>query len=119
LAGETIDLNAPLGPARWPALHQAVAYGWQPMVETLLQLGADPNVRIEHNTTAGGMVPLDFAKDELMTTLLLQAGAMVDTTDKRGMTPIDWARFRRLSRVAEALERFGASRVGTPRECWS
>ena len=102
---EGINVNAPLGHAHWPPLHQAVVYGHHEMVKVLLQHGADPNLRIRYNRMAKGMVPLDFATNVTIVESLLQAGAKPDCKDKKGMRPVDYAIFRKLDGVIRIFQR--------------
>lgn len=111
LLADGINVDAPLGRAQWPLLHQAVAYGHHEMVEVLLKQGADPNLRIRYNRMAQGMVPLDFATDEKLAENLIQAGAKPGRKDKKGWTPVDYAIFRRLDDVVRVFQRYRANAV--------
>jgi len=72
-------------------LHYAVSDGYTPMVELLLDCGADPNAKDDRDFT-----PLHRAADggRMHTAeLLLRKGASIDVRDDNGMTPLHLASF--------------------------
>jgi truncated hemoglobin YjbI len=92
-------------------LHDAAAQGNQRMVELLLRLGADPNVK-----TAGGHAPLYSVANECLVNgggnivrALVQAGAQVDARSRaQKCTALHMAARRGTAEVAEALLDCGA-----------
>ncbi|MBU6409272.1 MAG: ankyrin repeat domain-containing protein [Verrucomicrobia bacterium] len=78
----------------WPLLEQAVSNGKVPMVQLLLQHGADSNVRDEaQNSSADGYTPLHFAAEQLadpkIFELLLDHHADPNVRGNDGKTPLD------------------------------
>ena len=92
-------------------LHDASAQGNQRMVELLLRLGADPNVK-----TSGGHTPLYCVANECRAThggnivrVLVQAGAQVDARSRaQQSTALHMAARRGNTEVAKALVECGA-----------
>ena len=114
LIKEGIDLNKSLDIYGWPPIHLAVSIRKTKIVETLLNSGADPNLPIESGM-AEGMVPLDFAKDEIIVRMLIKKGANIGLKDKRGMTPLEWAIFMKNKVIIEILKTYIRSQ-GNPIE---
>jgi truncated hemoglobin YjbI len=92
-------------------LHDASGQGNQRMVELLLRLGADPNVK-----TSGGHTPLYSVANECLVKgggnivrALVQAGAQVDARSRaKKCTALHMAARRGVTEVAEALLNCGA-----------
>jgi truncated hemoglobin YjbI len=93
-------------------LHEAAGCGSLPIIELLLRLDADPNVR-----TSGGHTPLYCLANECqgpagasIVRALVGAGAQVDArSDSKQSTPLHMAARRGNSEVAAALLDYGAN----------
>lgn len=87
------------------ALHRAARSGIRQVAKTLLQAGADPNIR------QNGSTPLHIAARHghwTITELLLESHADVDTEDTLGLTALDIAAANGHKSVVKLLERHGA-----------
>lgn len=72
LVANGAELNAPLKGGQTP-LHHAVARGAKPVVETLIQAGADPMLKDRN-----GLSPMDLAKhDDALKAILRQSTKLV------------------------------------------
>lgn len=117
-AGANVNALTPDG----SALHSACRYGFKytedifrryggNIVATLLDHGADPNLRDQFESktplhaAADFSHPSDFVKDRYLgiVTLLLAHGADPSLKDKKGKTPLDYAETNGHSRIAEVL----------------
>jgi ankyrin repeat protein len=84
------NINDVLGDMRMTALHWAAQNGWVACVEWCLTVGANVNVQSRGN--AGS--PLQYASKRGhidVVRILLDAGALVDTADYVGQTPLYYA----------------------------
>jgi ankyrin repeat protein len=82
-------------------LHEAAKEGDLPKVNSLIEGGADVNVR-----AGNGATPLHFAADRGhidVVELLISKGADVNAETKRGFTPLHWAAISGHEDVAELL----------------
>lgn len=107
-----VDENATDGKERWTALHMAAAYCHEPVVSTLLAMGADPNAKCKDGGTplhnASGPNALSFTVSGNIVRALLKAGADVNAKDKRGWTPLHQAAGARNHAVVQVLLAAGA-----------
>jgi cytohesin len=87
----------------WLAFYYAVQYGKIPLVQRLLNMGADPNLQEEDDPTplmeAVGRGNLELVK------VLLKAGADPQATAEEGMTALDLAVQSRNKEVIKLLEK--------------
>jgi ankyrin repeat protein len=89
------------------ALHVALAAGHVGVAELLLGSGADPSIR-----DADGSLPLHWATERglagLITHLLQQAPALLNSTDSKGFTPLLLASHKGSAEVVQQLLAAGA-----------
>lgn len=101
------------------ALHHAVYNGHRPIVEMLLQHGANPNVLLLNPRSGNwnsfnynqGATPLHLAAyrgDSVVARLLIKAGASVKVTNQEGLTPLHIAAGRSYTNVCVLLIEAGA-----------
>ena len=90
-------------------LHCAVWKGHLPMVEALVNAGADVNAQNENDHW--GTTPLHaaaHANQAAIAQLLIDRGANVNAKDREGRTPLFHTTFHKAKAVAKVLERHGA-----------
>lgn len=101
-------------PWGWAALHQAM-FAPIAVADTLLNAGADANVRIRGTGADNGWTPLFFAatqgRQELITDLL-NHGADVNAADNAGHTALFYAIQRQQKEVASLLVESGTRPLG-------
>lgn len=89
----------------WAPLHRAAKFAPPEMVRTLLEQGADPDLR-----GPGGQTPLHLAARSdnatAVTRVLLEHGASPDATDRRGRTAADLARHTDNAELQALVERY-------------
>jgi ankyrin repeat protein len=90
LVQDGVDINKVVGKDRWNFLHRAlVSLSLQPvplMIEHLIKCGVDVNAKDSYGNT-----PLHYAarlKNPELIGMLLDAGADIDTANKKGCTPL-------------------------------
>jgi len=94
--------DAPMGAARYTALMVAIKQGNQTLAQTLLQYGANANMR-----NAGGVTSLMIAavrNQEMLVTLLLKSGADPELKDDEGKTALMLARESDAQKAVAVLE---------------
>jgi len=86
LRAKGVDINAPnyLG---WTPLYRAMINGNQDVITLLLNAGTDANAKNKDGSTALSVVP---ARKEDLAEMLLTKGAVVNTTNDGGWTPLHW-----------------------------
>lgn len=87
---------------RCSPLHTASYHGNLGAVELLLQYGADPNTT-SHRLRATPLHLASLDGHRAVVETLLAAGARTDVADRRGRTPVDWARRRGHPSICAAL----------------
>ena len=101
------EANKDFQPNDATALHLAVRGSHKLAVDALLKAGADPNSRL----LLDGRTPLHLAagrNHNPIITSLLEKGALLDTTSKNGMTPLDMAVTNGCTDAVDTLLKEGA-----------
>ena len=87
--GKLDDVDMPVGPLEFTALHNACHKGCDDIAKALVAAGADVDKEINGGTTA--LLWAARWGHEVMVKSLLAAGAEVDWADKHGFTALLWA----------------------------
>ncbi|HET9830886.1 MAG TPA: ankyrin repeat domain-containing protein, partial [Vicinamibacterales bacterium] len=97
---------------RFPLLGAAAFQGESETVQLLLDRGADPNARGQHDVTPLMMAAAAPRPNPELTTSLLAHGADLNAHDAAGRTALDWATTQGDTDVARLLRTRGASSNG-------
>ncbi len=100
----------------YPALVQAVAYGFKPCIETLLKHNANVNTIAPGDKTALMTAALGGAQADVID-LLLDRGAPIDARDAQGCTALWFAATSGALPVVDHLIKRGATLPGTQAPC--
>jgi ankyrin repeat protein len=89
---ELLEIGVSPNPrGRFPILANAVFEGHLDTAALLLDRGADPNARGQHDVTPLMMAAAATRADPAMVQLLLAKGAAIDARDIEGRSALDWA----------------------------
>ena len=109
LVRELLDMGVGANPrGRFPILANAVFEGHIDTTRVLLERGADPNGRGQHDVTPLMMAAAATQPDPAMVRLLLEKGADVGARDSEGRSALDWALLQGDTPVAKVLRQAGA-----------
>jgi len=114
--GSLLDMGANPNPrARFPLLGAAAFQGYSATVRRLVERGANPNVKGQHDVTPLMMAAAAPRPDPGVVQLLMAKGASLDAHDQGGHTALDWALTRGEPAVVQVLRDAGVRSTEPPR----